>query len=600
MKKALVLTAILLATTIVFADEPIPEDWLTVAEKTDFRATSTLVETEAFLAKIAKAAPGTIRVSTFGTSGLGYYLPLVIVSSDGAFSPAEMKATGKPILLIQSCIHAGEVDGKVATLMILRDIALGRRPDLAEGAITVFAPIYNADGHENVSPYNRSNQNGPVDGMGYRATANGINLNRDFLRLASPEAKAMARLVAALKPDLHVDNHVTNGSDHAWVLTWLVAEAPQLDPGVSAWVSEHLPKVLAETAAAGHLNGPYVELVSGSDPTAGMIWDVSQPRYSSGYFPLRNRPSILVEMHAHKPFRDRVLANQVFMEELILEVGRSGKELMRAVNAADDRVTALGGADADPSEIVVRWGVAAEGETITWPAAEWTIEDSVVTGGQRINYHPGTVHEVELEWRHLPVAELTLPRPRGYIVLAGWPQIAEVVSDQRLRVYEITQKAELEVETIRLANPEFASSSFQGVVMVEDFEVSRQTETRKIPPGSLWIPADQPNFEVAVQLFEPEAPDSLVRWGAVSSVFERKIYIGMDVLEALARQMLTDPVVKKEWETALEDPEFAADSRARYLWWYRRTPYWDETVGLLPVMRVMTPPHLAVEPWPGP
>ncbi len=257
-----------------------------------------------------------------------------------------------------------------------------------------------------------------------------------------------------------------------------------------------------------------------------MIWDVSQPRYSSGYFPLRNRPSILIEMHAHKPFRDRVLANRTFMEELILEVGRSGKELMRAVNAADDRITALGSADAEPSDVVVRWGVAAEGETITWPAAEWTVEDSVVTGGQRIDYHPGTVREVEFEWRHLPVAELTLPRPRGYIVLAGWPQIAEVVSGHRLRVYEITKQAEIEVETIRLANPKFASSSFQGVVMVEDFEISRQTETRKIPAGSLWIPADQANFEVAVQLFEPEAPDSLVRWGAVSSVFERKIYIG--------------------------------------------------------------------------
>ena len=580
MKTALALTAVLLASTIVFAEEPVPEDWLTVAEKTDFRATSTLAETEVFLAKIAKAAPGTIRVSTFGTSGLGYFLPLVIVSSDGAFSPAEIKATGKPVLLIQSCIHAGEVDGKVATLMILRDIALGRRPDLAEGVITVFAPIYNADGHENVSPYNRSNQNGPVDGMGYRATANGINLNRDFLRLASPEAKAMARLVAALKPDLHVDNHVTNGSDHAWVLTWLVAEAPQLDPGVDAWVREHLPKVLAETASAGYLNGPYVDLVSGSDPTAGMIWDVAQPRYSSGYFPLRNRPSILIEMHAHKPFRDRVLANRTFMEELILEVGRSGKELVRAVNAADERTTALGAADADPSEIVVRWGVAAEGETIIWPAAEWTLEDSVVTGGQRVDYHPGTLREVEVEWRHLPVPELTLPRPRGYIVLAGWPQIAEVVAGHKLRVYEITQAAEIEAETIRLANPTFATSSFQGVVMVEDFDISRQTETRKVPGGSLWIPADQPNFEVAVQLFEPEAPDSLVRWGTVSSVFERKIYIGTDVLEDLAREMLADPLIKKEWETALED--------------------WDETGGLLPVLRVMTPPQLATEPWPGP
>ena len=600
MKKALVLAAVLLASIIVSAEDPVPEEWLTVAEKTDFRATSTLAETEAFLFKIVKAAPENIRVSTFGTSGLGFYLPLVIVSSDGVFSPAELKATGKPILLIQSCIHAGEVDGKVATLMILRDIALGRRPDLTENVITVFAPIYNADGHENVSPYNRSNQNGPVDGMGYRATAGGINLNRDFLRLASPEARAMARLIATLRPDLHVDNHVTNGSDHAWVLTWLVAEAPQLDPGVAAWVSEHLPKVLAETEAAGHPNGPYVNLVSRTDPAAGMIWDVAQPRYSSGYFPLRNRPSILVEMHAHKPFRDRVLANQTFMEELILEVGRSGKELVRAVSAADERVTALGRADADPSEVVVTWGVEAEGESITWPAFDWTVEESIVSGGQRVEYHPGKIREVEFEWRHHPVPELVLPRPRGYVVLPGWPQIAEVVAGHKLRVYEITREAELEVETIRLANPTFASSSFQGVVMVEDFAVSRQTETRKIPAGSLWIPADQPNFEIAVQLFEPEAPDSLVRWGAVSSVFERKIYIGSDVLESLAIEMLKDPEVTKEWETALEDSDFAGNGHERYLWWYRRTPYWDETVGLLPVMRVMTPQPIASEPWPGP
>ena len=134
--------------------------------------------------------------------------------------------------------------------------------------------------------------------------------------------------------------------------------------------------------------------------------------------------------------------------------------------------------------------------------------------------------------------------------------------------------------------------------MVEDFEVSRAQEKRLIPAGSLWIPADQPSFEVAVQLFEPEAPDSIVRWGVVSSLFERKIYIGLDLLEQLANEMLTDDKVRSEWEAALEDPEFAENSGARYMWWYQRTPYWDETVGLLPVMRVMTPVDLDVESWP--
>jgi len=552
-----------------------------------------------FLRKAEAAAPELIRVSNFGRSAQGRPLPLVIVSADGTFTPQAAAATGKPVVLLQSCIHAGEVDGKDATLMILRDIALGRRPDLTKGVITLFVPIYNADGHERVSPYNRSNQNGPVEGMGYRATTAGINLNRDFLRLASPEARAMARLVTTWNPDLHVDNHVTNGSDHAWVLTWLVAEAPQLDAAVDAWIDAHLPKVLAATAAAGYPNGPYVNLGSRTDPTEGMLWDVAQPRYSSGYFPLRNRPSILIEMHAHKPFRDRVYANRAFMEELIGEVGRSGKELVRAVTVADAAEISRGRADAEPSEVVVRWGVAEEGDTLTWPAYEWTVEDSVALGGKQIRYHPGEIREVGLEWRHAPVPELTMLRPRGYIVLAGWPQIEEVVAGHGLRAYQIEKVAELEVETLRLSDPEFAAFPYQGVMMVEDFEVSRQTERRTIPAGSLWIPADQPNFEIAVQLFEPEAPDSLVRWGAVSSLFERKIYIGTNVLEKLAREMLVDEAVRQEWEAALDDPDFAANRGARYLWWYRRTPYWDETVGLLPVLRVMRLAKLELEPWPG-
>jgi hypothetical protein len=599
MNKTTVLAISLLLSTFSFATDEYPQEWLTVAEKSDFRATSSYDQTMVYLYRLEAAAPHLIRVTDFGRSGQGRPLPLVIVSADGAFTPEAAAATGKPILLIQSCIHAGEVDGKDATLMVLRDIALGRRPELVKGVVTLFAPIYNADGHEHVSIYNRSNQNGPVEGMGYRATANGINLNRDFLRLVSPEGKALAKLVTTWNPHLHVDNHVTNGSDHAWVLTWLVDEAPRLAPSLDAWVGAHLPRVLAAIEAGGHPNGPYVNHVSRSDPTAGMIWDVALPRYSSGYFSLRNRASILIEMHAHKPFRDRVLANRAFIDELIEEVGRSGQELVRAVQEAEAATVAMGVADARPSEVVVRWKVVEESETITWPAYEWSIEDSEVMGGKQVQYHPGEIREVELEWRHLQIAELTLARPRGYLVLAGWPQVEELVAGHGLRAFRLSEDTELEVETTRLANPEFATSPYQGVVMVEDFEISRQPETRSIPAGSLWIPADQPSFEVAVQLFEPEAPDSIVRWGVVSSLFERKVYIGLDLLESLADEMLVDEKVRSEWESALEDPDFAKNPSARYMWWYQRTPYWDETVGLLPVMRIMVPVDLDLEPWPG-
>ncbi|MGD8441639.1 MAG: M14 family metallopeptidase [Holophagae bacterium] len=594
-----IVLAIFTAVTTVAATD-IPDELLTVAEKSDFRATSTYAETMDLLRRIESRAPDVIRVTSFGRSAEGRELPLVIVSSDGAFTPAAARATGKPVLLLQSGIHAGEIAGKEASLMLLRDIALGRRSDLADQAVILFAPIYNVDGHERISPYNRPNQDGPVAGMGFRTTTAGFNLNRDFLRLASPEARAMARLVHDWRPHLHVDNHVTNGSDHAWVLTWMVAEAPRLDPAVDAWVGGHLPKVLAATAEAGHPNGPYLAFVDWDDPTSGIDWaDIQLPRYSTGYFPLLNRPSILIEMHAHKPFRDRVLANRDFMAALIREVGAAGAALVRAVDAAESRTVARGARDAEPSSVVVRWKSTDDVDTVDWPAYRTTTEPSIVTGRPRTVYHTGDIAPVEISWRHTVAPDVAVARPRGYLIHAGWPQLEAAVGGHGLVAFRLTEPVELTVETIRLADPVFASSSFQGTVMVEDVAVTRQVERRSIPAGSLWIPADQPDFAIAVQLFEPEAPDSLVHWGDLSSIFEMKTYIGSERLEEVAVEMLRDADVRAAWQTALGDADFAADRRARYLWWYRRTPYWDERVGLMPVYRVMAPPLPRGEPWPA-
>jgi len=591
MKRLLCLIALVAFAPWSAIAEDVPEIWRTVAEKSDFRATSTFAETMDFLRRVESRAPDVIRVTSFGATSEGRELPLVIVSSDGAFTPAAAKATGKPILLLQSGIHAGEIDGKDASLMLLREIALGKRPDLAEAAVTLFVPIYNLDGHERISPYNRPNQNGPEEGMGFRATTSGLNLNRDYLRLASPEATALAALVHSWQPHLHVDNHVTNGSDHQWVLTWMVAEAPLLDPAVDGWVAEHLPPVLEATAEAGHPNGPYVSLIDWDDPTKGMSWaGIRLPRFSTGYFPVINCPSILIEMHSHKPYRDRVLANRDFMDALILETGVAGAELIRAVDAANARTVALGRPDADASSVVVRWKAADAFETITWPAFRTTKETSVVTGRTRTIYHRGELEPVEIRFNHALEPEFVLARPRGYLVHAGWPQINDVLSRHSLVAIPLAEPMELEVETIRLSDPVFATSSFQGVVFVDDFTVTRALETREIPAESLWIPADQPDFELAVQLFEPEAPDSLLRWGELSSIFEMKTYIGVDKLEELVGRMLEDETIRAAWESALEDPDFASDWRARYMWWYHQTPYWDEQVGLLPIYRVMHAP----------
>jgi hypothetical protein len=199
-------------------------------------------------------------------------------------------------------------------------------------------------------------------------------------------------------------------------------------------------------------------------------------------------------------------------------------------------------------------------------------------------------------WYHRARVTLTLPRPRGYLVLPGWPQIEQRLRTHGLRVEALREPVEMDVETIRVSDPEYAKQPYQGLIQVKA-KAERRTERRKIPAGALWIPADQPDFAVAVQLFEPEAPDSLLGWGLLSSVFERKEYIDNRVLEGLVAGMLEDPKIAAEYQEAMKDEKLAKDPMARYLWWFRRTPYWDETVGLLPIFRVMQAPGFRTEPW---
>jgi hypothetical protein len=577
------------------AQPAVPDEWLTPAEKAGFEATPSYEETLDFLRKIQTRLPE-MYLGFFGSSGQGRPLPFVVVSKEKAFTARRALKLSKPILLIQSGIHAGEIDGKDATLMILRDMALGRHREILDALTLVFVPIYNVDGHERVSRYNRPNQDGPRQGMGFRTTSAGLDLNRDFVKLSSDEARALVSLVASWRPHLHVDNHVTDGVDHDWVLTWAWAEAPQAPAPVDAWLRAHMPTVLAATEKAGHRNGPYVDLEDRDDPSKGFNSWVGEPRFSSGYFPLRNRPSILVEMHSYKPYRQRVLANRDFLLALCAEVARDPAALTKAVQEAEAATVALGKPDAPPSQVTIAYEVEPARDRIRFPVYASEMRPSVVTGGPILHYKRGEVKEIEVPWQHTPRIARAIPRPRGYFVLPGWPQIEQRLRWHGLRAQRLTEPAEIEVETMRVGPPDLAEGSYQGLVRVTA-PVERRTERRQLPAGTLWIPADQPDFEVAVQLLEPDAPDSLLSWGLLSTVFEQKEYIDFRVLEGLVQEMIKDPKTKAAWEEALKDEKFAGNEFARYNWWYRRTPYWDETVGLMPVFRAMKAPALKTQSW---
>jgi hypothetical protein len=358
-----------------------------------------------------------------------------------------------------------------------------------------------------------------------------------------------------------------------------------------------MPAVLEAT---GYPVGPYVGMVDWNDPSKGIVSYVGEPRYSTGYYPLRNRPSILTESHAHKPYKDRVLATRGFLLGLFKEIAKKPEELIEAVDQAERRMIALGRPDAEPSDLILSYGMDEIADTITIPVNEWYTEHSPILGRPLLRFR-SNIKESEFPWQRQAKPELTVRRPRGYLVHPGWPVIERKIAEHGLQAERLTAAVDLEVETLRLSNPRSRgrTPTYQGRHRIA-VDVARGVEKRSFPKGTLWIPADQPDFEVAAQLFEADAPDSLVAWGMLSIVLERKEYIDPRVLEKQALEMLQEPVIAEEWKEALKDEEFAGDSGARWMWWYRRTKHWDETVGLMPVMRLMTKPSFDTVPWSGP
>src|SRR5215213_1094931 len=231
----------------------VPKEWQTLAEATDYRKSWNYADTIAFAQKLDKASDKIVYKS-FGKSGEGRDLPLLIVADGKDFTPEAARQSGKAIILIQAGIHSGEIDGKDAGYALLRDIAITKtRADLLKDTILLFVPIYNVDGHEMASPFNRINQNGP-DEMGWRGTSANLNLNRDYMKADAPETRAFLKLWNEWKPNFFFDLHVTDGADFQYNITYEYAHFGEVSPHIKNWMDEHFDgKIVAEVENEGNL-----------------------------------------------------------------------------------------------------------------------------------------------------------------------------------------------------------------------------------------------------------------------------------------------------------------------------------------------------------
>ena len=555
--------------------------------------TPRLAETVADCQALARASSW-VRVTTFGRSPQGRELPLVIVDKDRGFDPASARARRKAVVMIQAGIHPGEPEGKDAGLLFLRDVCLKQpsESELLDRLVFVFIPVFNVDGHERFSAFTRVNQNGPKE-AGWRSTAAGLNLNRDYLKADAPEMRAWLKLHQAWLPDVFVDCHTTDGADYQYPLTYGEEVGSDstwfVEPRLGAWIRDtFLPGFRDGMEKAGIPVTQYVSFRRWHDPRSGLTAWPASPRYSHGYQSAQNRTGLLLETHMLKPYATRVEATRAALRQVSQIAARERETLLRLDREADAFTAS---AEFRKTPMALAFEDDGSSDPVTFKGYAYGSTKSELTGGEWFTYDRGKPVTFEVPRFQRMKVTASARVPEAYVVPAEWTEMIARLEAQGIAYHRLAAPRTLTVASYRLQQAVFGRRPREGRQPVETVSIEDIEETRTFAAGSVVVPTSQRTARLIVHLLEPASPDSLLRWGFFNTVFEQKEYGESYVLEPLAREMLgKDPGLKAAFERKkAEDAAFAASPEAQLNWFYQRSPWGDPTLNDYPVGKLFDP-----------
>jgi hypothetical protein len=577
---------LLLVTPLIQAAPSRPDSLTTLSERSGFKITGRYDEVERLCPEFAKAFPNAVRCAEFGRTPEGRPMLALVISQSGALTPDDARERKIPVMLIQGGIHAGEIDGKDAGFQAAREMLQGKlAKDSLKSFVFVFVPVFNVDGHERFGRWNRPNQNGPEE-MGWRVTAQNYNLNRDYTKADAPEMQAMLRLLDAWDPVLYVDLHVTDGAQFEVDVANSLQPRTMFDEGLRPIGTAIVTDLNRTLSSQGFLAIDfYPSFRVDDDPLSGFDAPLYPPRFSTGYWAMRNRFSLLVETHSWKDYPRRVKMTHNIIVALAEMMAKQGNTWRTAADEADARSQRLGGQD-----IPLDFEVGPHTTTIDFRGYAYTREPSAISGGLMTRYDPSKPQVWHVPLHDTLVPKLTVHAPRGAYVV---PAAQAAWLGERLSIHGITfdrlDKAvsAASVEAFRVSEIKLSPDTFEGHTTAR-IAGAWGNEKRDIPAGSLIVPIAQPKARLVMTLLEPQAGDSFAAWGFFNNTFESKEYMEAYVSEQVAKEMLaTKPEVAKAFNEKLaHDPEFARDPNARLEFFYRMHPAWDERQNLYPVLRI--------------
>jgi hypothetical protein len=485
---------------------------LTVAEASNYAATSRYADVMNFIRELQKQSP-LLRVETLCRSAEGRDIPLLIVGNPVPISPFEPRVSKKAVIYIQANIHAGEVEGKEASLMLVRDILQKDTPPYLDRLVLLVAPIFNADGNEKISPGNRRQQPGPEQGVGIRTNGQNLDLNRDALKLESFEVAGLVQNVLnRWDPLLLIDCHTTDGAYHEQTVTYSWPINPN---GDQALIEFQRSKMMPEIEKI--MKDKYKTLGLGyggfRDPRAPEKgWETldPQPRYITNYVGVRNRLAILDENYVHADFKTRVAGNYAFLFAALDYCHAHADELMKLITDADARTVARGLAPKATDVFGVEFDVKALPNPVAVLGYEMEITER--PGSPFPQMKPTDKKKTYVipyfaDFFH----KRTVPLPAGYLIPTARPEVIQKLVQHGLLVEQLTQPAMLEVETFKIKEIKGAERLYQGH-RTNQVKGEYAKEQREFPEGTVFVTTAQPLANVASYLLEPESDDGLIVW----------------------------------------------------------------------------------------
>lgn len=521
-----------------------------------------------------------INIKTFGQTDSGHPLHLVTFSPSGNFDFSELQKE-KAIILINNGIHPGEPDGIEATMQFFNDLVNGTI-EIPKNTIVTTIPVYNIGGALNRNRTTRVNQNGPEE-YGFRGNARNYDLNRDFIKSDSRNAKAFAEIFHYINPDVFIDNHVSNGADYQYTITHLFTQHNKLGDELGNYLHQtFIPEVEKNLSQKNWEVTPYVNVFN-RPPDTGFTQFMDYPRYSTGYTALFNTLGMMVETHMLKPYEDRVKGTYAIMKSM-LEVTDANFRTIKALRKAENKTIRSG------KEYPIQWEIdSTKNTTLNFKGYESEYIESKVTGMDRLFYDRDKPFTKEVTYYNYfkPVNHVTVPK--AYIIPQGWWNIIQLLELNQIEMAQLKKDTLIETQVYRIESYNTRNSPFEGHYMHYNTKVSKQVEKTSVKKGDYLVNTHQPGIKYLLETLEPEAIDSFFNWNFFDTILQQKEGFSPYVFEEIAEKLLkNNPEIKQRFESKKQDDDsFRKNAYAQLSWLHKQSEYYEKAHLMYPILRVL-------------